>query len=204
MPRSLPERCESIQTPVSERSGFKVLHITPPPLLPSFFLMQASTLIVFNSPSFFFIPRLSLPSDFPSFLFFLRLCLSSFTFHLFFPLKRSSPRMVVVVRRVLWLCPRHNQHYTHRHFPDAQRRVRASIETNGEVTLAAVLNNGLHSHLSGSTVRKWGSGSGCWDQQGCQRLLEDSKREGEWDAEPSHLNAGRLKNQTLFPFLRSF
>lgn len=37
------------------------------------------------------------------------------------------------------------------------------IETNGEITQAAVLNNSPHSHLSGSMVRKWEAGSGCWD-----------------------------------------
>lgn len=39
------------------------------------------------------------------------------------------------------------------------------IETNGEITQTAVLNNSLHSHLSGAMVRKLEAGGGlCCDQ----------------------------------------
>lgn len=39
------------------------------------------------------------------------------------------------------------------------------IETNGEITQTAVLNNSLHSHLSGAKVRKLEAGGGlCCDQ----------------------------------------
>lgn len=45
----------------------------------------------------------------------------------------------------------------------------ALIETNGEITQAAVLNNSLHSHLSGSMLPQWEAGCwGGWDWWGCE------------------------------------
>lgn len=76
------------------------------------------------------------------------------------------------------------------------------IETNGEITQAAVLNNSLHSHLSGSTVRKWESGLGCWDQWSRVPTVAGgySGEGGGWDAEDV---VEHLKNQ-VFPFLRLY
>lgn len=58
------------------------------------------------------------------------------------------------------------------------------IETNGEITQTAVLNNSLHSLLSGSMVRKWEPGSkGCrspllgwWGAGDYQKLLEEKNK----------------------------
>lgn len=49
---------------------------------------------------------------------------------------------------------------THTCCPKAQGCL-SLIETNGEITQAAALNNGLHSHVSGSMVRTWEAGWGC-------------------------------------------
>lgn len=100
MPGSHSEWCVcKILTPVCKHNGFKVLHFTFCPhstcAHPPVMFYVCSSLFVFNSPSLFFYP-LALSSffpqpSFPSFLCFLCLFLSSFSFHLFFPLSSLAP-----------------------------------------------------------------------------------------------------------------
>lgn len=122
-------------------------------LLPSYFL----TLHIYD----FFHP--SAPSSLlhllflPSWVqFLLRFFSSSFS------LKLSGPRTVVVVVEGAVITPSQTlvQCIYTLTLSWCLKAAAALIETNGEITQAAVLNNSLHSHLSGSMLPQWEPG--CW------------------------------------------
>lgn len=161
-------------------------------------------MIVFNSPSFFlffFIPRLFLPSDFPSFLFFLILFLSSFTFHLFFPSSSVAPG---------WWWWWWGSYYsvldtssssvthTYRHFPDAQRqvvpRLRLMEKLHWLPFWTIVFTHTFLGQWYKSGGLAWGVGiaesaKGCRRGVGCRII-------------PSQCGTSQKSN--LFPFLRYF
>lgn len=87
-----------------------------------------------------------------------------------FSLKLSGLRMVVVVEgAVITLSQTLVQCIYTLTLSWCLKAATALIETNGEITQAAVLNNSLHSHLSGSMLPQWEAGCwGGWDWWGCE------------------------------------
>lgn len=129
----------------------------PIPVVSSSFHVSAA-IFLFDFPHFF--SFLSIPLHLPFLPFRVQFLLCSFSSS--FSLKLSGLRMVVVVEEGAVITPSQTlvQCIYTLTLSWCLRAAGALIETNGKITQAAVLNNSLHSHLSGSMLLQWEPG--CW------------------------------------------